>query len=168
MASMAPAAIKSPTEQKKIIAAIGLGLAAIVLLWWTFFGCGSSSTKTPVRNTNRPVAVASPLPGTPNQRPSQPDNAGTLVPSELTEIKDSITQPLVPEPRRNIFAFYEKPIPVIKPSPVLVPSPTPTPPILLASVSPANVYARTDDFNLEVTGDKFNPSARISKHSREL
>jgi len=47
-------------------------------------------------------------------------------------------------------------------------TPTPTPPLLLASVSPASIYARTDDFTLEVTGDKFTPAVRIVIDNREL
>jgi len=55
---------------------------------------------------------------------------------------------------RNIFVFYEPPkvIPTIPVTPT--PTPTPTPPVLLASLSPASVFARTADFNLEITGDK--------------
>jgi hypothetical protein len=40
--------------------------------------------------------------------------------------------------------------------------------LLLAAVSPANVYARTDDFTLEVTGDKFTPAVRITVDGRDL
>ena len=161
---MATAAVKSTTEQKKIIAAIALGVLAIIALWWTFFGFGGSSKSQP-RNTNRPLAVASPAPGrTQEQSPRQVE--GPLIPSELKEINYRGNPPLVPEPRRNIFAFYE---PTPKPSPTL-PPPTPPPPApwLLASLSPANVYARTDDFTLEVTGDKFAPAARIVIDGREL
>ena len=46
-----------------------------------------------------------------------------------------------------------------------MPSP---PPILLASISPSNVYARTADFKLEAAGDKFTPAMRIVVDGREL
>jgi hypothetical protein len=46
-----------------------------------------------------------------------------------------------------------------------VPSP---PPLLLASVSPSNVYARTADFKLEAAGDKFTAATRIVIDGREL
>jgi hypothetical protein len=74
----------------------------------------------------------------------------------------------VPEPARNIFAFYEKPVAL--PTPVVTPTstPTPTPPVLLAAISPPNVYAKTADFTLEVTGDKFTPEMRIFVDGREL
>jgi IPT/TIG domain-containing protein len=38
----------------------------------------------------------------------------------------------------------------------------------LASVSPANVYARTAEFKLEAAGDKFTPAMRIYVDGREL
>src|SRR5262249_1304378 len=45
---------------------------------------------------------------------------------------------------------------------------TPTPPVLLASVSPINVYARTGDFILEATGNKFTPDLRLTLDGRDL
>jgi hypothetical protein len=74
----------------------------------------------------------------------------------------------VPEPRRNIFAYYEKP--VAAPTPVTTPTPTPTPPppILVTAVSPSNVYAKTAEFTLEVSGDKFTPEMRVYVDEREL
>jgi hypothetical protein len=73
-----------------------------------------------------------------------------------------------PEAKRNIFAYYEppKPAPVVPSTPT--PTPTPPPPILLASISPSNVYARTTDFTLEAAGDKFTPQMRIFVDGREL
>jgi hypothetical protein len=41
--------------------------------------------------------------------------------------------------------------------------------VLLASISPATVYARTADFTLEVSGDKFTPQLRVViDNSQEL
>jgi hypothetical protein len=40
--------------------------------------------------------------------------------------------------------------------------------VLLASISPSNVYARTADFKLEAAGDKFTPAMRIYVDGREL
>ena len=39
---------------------------------------------------------------------------------------------------------------------------------MLTSISPSNAYARTDDFTLEVTGDRFTPSARVVVDNRDL
>jgi hypothetical protein len=73
-----------------------------------------------------------------------------------------------PEAKRNIFAYYEPPVrPVAAPT-TPTPTPEPPPPVLLASVSPSNVYARTADFKLEVAGDKFTPEMRIFVDGREL
>jgi hypothetical protein len=164
---MAVAAVKSPNDQKKLLLAVGLGLAAILLLWWTFIGFGSSP-KTPSRKL--PVAVASPVPVKGPQQPlpdsGQGENGG-LTPNELRDVSWPVTQPVVPEPGRNIFAFWVPPPP--KPSPTLPPpSPIPTPPVLLASLSPSNVYARTDDFKLDVTGDLFSAEMRIFVDGREM
>jgi hypothetical protein len=74
----------------------------------------------------------------------------------------------VPEARRNIFAYYEPPPPAAALSVTPTPTPTPLPPVLLAAVSPSNVYARTSDFSLEVTGDKFTPEMRVMLDGREL
>jgi len=72
----------------------------------------------------------------------------------------------VPEPRRNIFAYVVK----LKPtaSATAPPTPTPTPPVLLANINPQSVYARTADFTLELSGDKFTPDMRVFVDNREL
>ena len=46
--------------------------------------------------------------------------------------------------------------------------PTPPPPVLLAPLSPANAYARSPEFKLDVAGDKFTPETRIFVDGREL
>ena len=164
---MAIAELKSPNEQKKLIAAVGLGLAALIALWWTFVGFGSSS-KPQTRITNRAAASASPVPLR-TQDQSQPDSGQDLTLNDLGPVPISWTRPLVDESRRNIFAFYKPPPPPARPSPTLPPpSPTPTPPVLLASVSPSNVYAQTADFTLDATGDKFTGATRIAIDGREL
>ena len=58
-----------------------------------------------------------------------------------------------------------KPVPAQK---IETPSPTPPPPVLLASLSPANAYARSPEFKLDVAGDKFTPETRIFVDGREL
>ncbi len=163
---MAMAAAKEPGDQKKVIIAIGLGVLAIIALWWTFFGFGSSP-KTPQRNANRSVATGPQgTPKGPEQNPGPTEDPGPvpyLMPISLPQ-----AQPVVPEAQRNIFAFYEPPPPPVRQPSVALPSPPPPPPLLLAALSPANVYARTDDFTLEVTGDKFTPAVRIVIDNREL
>jgi hypothetical protein len=153
------AEIGSASDQKKLIAAVGLGVVALIALYWTFVGFGSSSKPT-VRNTaTGPSASPSPAQTRSNQRPPQGNEAGIIDLAQVTAVPVQISLPQVPEPRRNIFAFYEpKPTPLpVQPSP----TPTPTPPLLLASISPSNVYAKTEDFSLEARGDKFSPAVAI-------
>jgi hypothetical protein len=160
---MAVTAARASTDQKKLFIAIGLGVLAIIALWWTFVGFGGSST--PARNTNRAIVNATPTPRV---------EAGANEPGPLADaayvavIGTTSGSAAVPEPHRNIFAFYEPPPPAPPVQVIKPPSPTPTPPIVLAAVSPANVYARTDDFTLDATGDKFTPAVHVFVDGREL
>jgi hypothetical protein len=158
--------LNKPGEKKKVIWAAVLGLVAIIFLWWTFVGFGSRSS----RATARPAASPTPQRGggqdntANNDRPSQ--NVRDLAAiSPINYVPSSYD---APDAKRNIFAFYEPPP---KPSPtpkIETPSPPPPPPILLASISPANAYARAPEFKLEVAGDKFTPDTRIFVDGREL
>jgi hypothetical protein len=161
---MALVDLSKPGEKKKLIWAAALGLVAIVFLWWTLIGF-DSRTPTTAR------ATASPTP----QRAAQntPRSNGTVSPEvksleAYSEVRYETASYNAPEARRNIFAYYEPP-----PKPVATASappatPEPSPPVLLASLSPSNVYARTADFSLEVAGDKFTPDQRIFVDGREL
>lgn len=156
--------IKNPDERKKLIWAIVLGVVALVFLWWTFFGFGGSS-----RPAGNRVATTTPTPPRTQSNVAQAQRAEDLriTPVEqLVPVNYKQTLPDVPEPQRNIFAYYVPPKPPEKPTPTS--TPTPTPPVLLASVSPSTVFARTDDFTLEVTGDKFTPEVRITIDGQEL
>src|SRR5712672_3088406 len=130
---MAAAEIRSSSDQKKLIIAIGLGVVALVAVWWAFVGFGSSKPQP------RSNGVVSPSPSPAQTRNKQPKQDASLADlAKATPIDYRISLPLVPEPRRNIFAFYEPPPP---PTPIpSTPTPTPTPPWLLASISPSNVY----------------------------
>jgi TIG domain len=151
--------VNNPAERKKLFWAAGLGLLALVLLWWTFIGFGSS-TPTP----QRPIALA-----TPRSTPPPAQTSAALL-AETTEdlhpLSYPVSIPAVAEARRNIFVYYEPPPKPVAPVPT--PTPPPPPPLLLANVSPSNVYARTADFTLEVTGDKFTPQVRIYLDNTEL
>jgi hypothetical protein len=155
---------KSPSERNKIIAAIALGVVALASIVFMFVSSPSSSkSKNQNSNVNR------------TKRPDDPadlvqSRTGNLPsPSQAREDAETLTPPkpvvfspssdVAPEAGRNIFAFYVPPPPT--PTPPLTPTPTPTPPMLLASMSPANVFARTGDFTLEVYGDKFTPESAI-------
>src|SRR6266850_2361480 len=136
---MAAAEIRSSSDQKKVILAVGLGVVALIALWWTLFGFGGSS-KPRTRN-NASTAIASPAPDQSKNPKAAPSPVINL--AEIGPVDYRISFPLVTEPRRNIFAFYEPP-PTPSPAPP-TPTPPPPPPILLAGISPSNVYARTDD-----------------------
>src|SRR6476469_1607849 len=142
--------LNRPGEKKKLIWAAVLGVIAILFLWWTFIGFGSR-TPTPARTTSTPQTSGSrPLD---NRAATSDDGAQIINVSDLTAVTPPTTIPIVQEPRRNIFAYLEKP--VAAPTPVVTPTPTPTPtpPVLLATISPSNVYAKTSDFVMEVSGD---------------
>ncbi|MFN2530803.1 MAG: TIG domain-containing protein [Pyrinomonadaceae bacterium] len=165
---MKVADLQNPSEKKKIIAAAVLGLVAIVFLWWAVFGFGGSA-KTPPRVTaNAPATRPTNTAGVTSA--SQNDST-TLKPEELVDLLPVVYERPglnVPEAKRNIFSYYEPPGPAQLAASTPTPTPTPTPPVLLASVSPSNVYARTSDFTLDVSGDKFSPDLRIYVDGREL
>ena len=159
--------IRNPTERNKLILAGALGLVALLFLWWTFFGFGSSSNP----GVQRPAGQA-------------PPSAANRVPSKLpqtsviegnTPSQDDPPRPVVyrqpasaPEAGRNIFVYYEPPPKEIKVPVTPTPTPTPTPPVLLANISPANVFARTADFTLEISGDKITSQLRVVIDNTEV
>src|SRR5215212_6479156 len=162
---MALVDLSKPGEKKKLIVAAALGLGAILVLYWVFIGFDSRPTPS-----NRTTATATPRTTTNAQRPAaatpvapEVQNLAAFAPIDYEPSSYS-----APEAKRNIFAYYEPPVkPAVVPS-TPTPTPTPPPPLLLASVSPSNVYARTADFKLEVAGDKFTPETRVFVDGREL
>src|ERR1044072_5158984 len=164
---MALVDLSKPGEKKKLIFAGALGLGAILVLYWALIGFDSRPTPT-----TRPTASAS---------PSRSTTTATQRTAPAAQVSQQVVDaakfaPIVyepssysrPEAKRNIFAYYEppKPAPVVQTTPI--PTPPPPPPILLASVSPSNVYARTADFKLEAAGDKFTSEMRIFVDGREM
>jgi hypothetical protein len=152
----------NPGERKKAIWAAVLGVVAISLLGYLFFSGSSSSPPKPTNTNNRAVATASPRPG------GKPP-ADELIedPAGYTPISINWTVASAPEPNRNIFTFYEPPPPTPRP-PAPPSTPTPTPPVILSSLSPPMVYARTGDFTLQATGDKFTPVMHITIDGGDL
>lgn len=144
-------------------------MLAIVLLWWTFIGFGTSTKKiSPTTSRDLKPSIG-----------NRPAGSSTVQPQTVVELKGDLLDqlrpvrwesslPYVQEPKRNIFVYYEPPIPVVRPSIIPTPTPTPTPPVLLASLSPANVYARTSDFTLEISGDKFTPRLKVLLDNNEV
>ncbi len=166
--------LTKPGERRKLIWASILGLVAVVFLWWALIGFGSSS-----KSPTTPRATATPVPSGPGSRAAQTAAAAqpqNQTPSadvlDIAKIAPIVYQPssyVAPDVKRNIFAYYVPPPPA--PSPTVqapTPTPPPPPPLLLASMSPSNVYARSADFKLEVAGDKFTPATKIYLDGREL
>jgi hypothetical protein len=155
---------KTPSERKKTIAAIVLGAVALISLAYMLLGSSSSKPNT-VKATK-----ASPTPGSRiiAQTPEELRSA-EFIPQVINY---DLSVPPVPEAGRNIFAFYvpkPKATPDPNAAPVIAPTPTPVPPnLIVASISPVNVYAHTGDFTFDVTGDKFTPETRIFIGGAEL
>ena len=163
---------KTPAERNKTIAAIVLG--ALALLSLSYLLLGSSGKKSTVANANRPKPRTSPTPAVSKSPVGDVVDVEDVELKYLQKVDYQQVPPAIPEAGRNIFAFYEGP-PVVKPAagaaptPVEVPTPTPVPPnMMLSAISPANVYARTGDFTLEVIGDKFTPAVRIQIGGTEV
>jgi hypothetical protein len=159
---------RNPSERNKLILAAALGLVAIVFLWWTFFGFGSSSKQVSPRATGQPTPAAV-RGSTTSKAPTQTvvEFKGTDL-DQLRPLIYPFSSVTVPEARRNIFIYYEKPVPAVGVPSDPTPTPTPVPPVLLAGLSPANVYAKTGDFTLEISGDKLTPQLRVLIDNNEL
>jgi hypothetical protein len=165
---MALVDLSKPGEKKKLIFAAVLGFGAILILYWALIGFDSR----PAQPT-RPTATASPQRSTATAQRTAPATSAPVSQqvqdaAKFAPIDYEPSSYSAPEAKRNIFAYYEppKPAPVVPSTPT--PTPTPPPPILLASISPSNVYARTADFTLEAAGDKFTAQMRIFVDGREL
>ena len=162
--------LNKPGEKKKMIVAAILGLVALLILYWALFGFGGSSGPTTPRAAATPTPARNTQPGTLRQQNTtavtiSPDVANLALFAPIEYTPSAYT---APEARRNIFAYYVAPKLPEKPVQEVTPTPTPPAPLLLASMSPSNVYARSPDFKLEISGDKFTPLTKIYFDGREL
>jgi hypothetical protein len=156
---------KTPAERNKLIAAIAFGALALILVGRMFFGGDDTPPRRPSNSNNRNVNATATNGGNGN---SQVEDPTLQVPREVVYTPVSYS---VPDAGRNIFAFYVAPTPQPKASVVVdvpTPTPIPPPPMTLSGVSPASVTARTGDFTLQVTGDKFTPQSRVYVDGQEL
>lgn len=164
---------KSPAERNKLIAAIVLGVLALVALWFAF-GPRFGGTSTNVSVTVSPT----PRSGTSPNRELGPVKMPSKAEQDLAYMVPVVYNRgsfYAPDPGRNIFAFYEPPPPCpdcptpIPPTPKpFIPTPTPPLPFELTLTTPANIYAGSKAFRLEVIGDRFTPDAKIFFNSAEL
>ena len=162
---------KTPGERNKLIAAIAFGAVALLLLGRMFFGGSDTPVRRTANTNNRNARPASATTANGSNGSAQADASNDLIqmPRELSIERVSYS---VPDAGRNIFAFY---VPQVKATPTTdvlatVPeaTPEPTPPMSLNGISPANVTARTGDFTLQLTGDKFTPESRVYVDGQEL
>jgi hypothetical protein len=160
---------KTQSERIKTIAAIALPLFALALILRMFFASDpkpAPTNRNSNRNSNRVVATTNNNNTTPADGAT--DGEAIQMPSEVPNV---IPASYAPEASRNIFSFYVPPVDPGKlaaSTPTDTPTPTPPPPLTLGSLQPANVFARTGDFALTVTGDKFTPQTRIYLDGQEL
>jgi hypothetical protein len=164
---------KSSTERNKIIAAMVLGFVALGALYLAF-GRGVLATSTTVKVSTTPTPRSSTA-STGSKQAQMPSTDEMNFTWGTTPIDYRPGDYSSPEAGRNIFAFYEPPppcptcpTPVAPIKPLPTPTPTPTPPMRLEFVTPQNIYAGSGSFRLEVSGDKFDPSARIYFNESEL
>lgn len=154
------------TDRNKMIAAVVLGVLALISLYYAFGrSLVSSSKKAATTATPKPSA-------TPARNTETADQA---MPSQNEQDFAYATTPIVynpgmnsaPDAGRNIFAFYEPPVPTpYSPTPYVelppqTPPPTPTPPMLIAFVSPQSIYAGSKGFRMEINGTKFTPDSQV-------
>lgn len=170
---MNPFAGKSSTERNKMIAAIVLGVLALAALFVAFGGTSmfSSGAKITVTASPTPKPAAS-VPTNPNDFtiPTQAEqNLNYMVPVVYSGAYSG------PDPGRNIFAFYEPPppcrgadCPTPTPKPVTPAPPSPTPDIYIVNVNPQSVYAGSQGFRLEISGERMLPDAKIYLSQTEL
>ena len=168
---------KSKSERNKIIVAAVLGVVSLVTLYFAFGRSMFSSSKTTATVKISPTPT--PKPGlSVTVRTDTLPSAGE---QDFVYQTTAVVYPgsiSAPDPGRNIFAFYEPPLPCRgdkcpspippPPTPVKSPTPLPPPPILLASLSPQTVYAGIKTFRIELNGDKFTPDSRIYFNQNEL
>lgn len=160
---------KSKEEKVKIIVAIVVGTLAVLALANLIFSPFSGSKKSvTVKLSPTPTAsvaanrngdtVVAPLP-----KQNEIDAVYTSIPVSVQY------PPSAPDAGRNIFAFYEPPIPTpFSPTPYVEKTPKPTPPvvvpqadILLSGISRQSAVAGEKGFRLDVSGDKFRPDTPI-------
>ncbi|MCA1634969.1 MAG: IPT/TIG domain-containing protein [Acidobacteria bacterium] len=158
---------KTSSERNKMIAAIALPLVALIfVVRMLFFGAPAPNSQQTANANRRPTP--------PKIRAGQ-----TTAPVESEDDIRGAMRRVVwdrpvyggPDAGRNIFAFYVPPQPKTPgpgdiPTPP-TPTPTPPPPLVLASLAPQSVYAKTGNFMLQISGDKFTPATRVYVEGQE-
>lgn len=166
---------KTTTERNKMIAAGVLGLVALIALYMAFgrglFG-GSSSAAT-VKSSPTPKPSATPATNRDEARMPTVNEQDFTYQSTPVDYRPGSSY--APDPGRNIFEFFEPPVPTPyvptptrTPTPTATPTPAPTPVMYIASVTPGLVYAGVKPFKFEVNGMYFTPDTRIYFNQKEM
>jgi len=167
---------KTPSERNKIIVALVLGTLSVLAIGNMIFQPFSGSKKTVNVNLS-PTPAASVSPNRTG------DTVVTALPQQSEIDKVYVSTPIsVQYPPgggdagRNIFAFYEPPIPTpFSPTPPVIktpkpetPIPVPTPNVVFSFMSKQSAYAGEPGFKLDVGGDKFTPDTFIFFNGAQL
>ncbi len=160
---------KTPSERNKIIVALVLGVLSVLAIGNMIF-TPFSSRKT-INVTLSPTPSASATPNRTGDTVVSPMPKQNEIDDIYTRIPVSVQYPPgASDPGRNIFAFYEPPIPTpysptqtpIPKTPIPVtPKPEPTPNVYFSFMNRQSAYAGEKGFKLEVGGDKFTPETVI-------
>jgi len=162
---------KTPKERRNLIIIM---VAAPLAFLGIVYNLGFFSSKKP---TTKAKSTAT------KNNLATPPTASVIEPQDIRELE--ALQPVSYSPAvfrtdlalgRNIFSYYVPPprstgtptqvVAEVTPTPEM---PTPVPPsIILASLSPSSVFARTKDFQLLASGDKFTSDTRIYLNNQEL
>ena len=165
---------KTPNERNKIIAAISLGLMCLVVFYFAFGRGLFSSGSTTVTVKASPTPKGDGAGRSDVRKVDMPTKEDQYL--EYTSLPVSYNHDLIyaPDAGRNIFAFYEPPVPTpyvptpfVAP-PTLPPTPSPTPPIQIAFINPQTIYAGSKGFRMEISGDLFTPDSRVYFSQQEL
>ncbi len=164
---------KSPEERNKIIAAIVLGILAVISLGYTFSGMFFPSRKTSVTVNVSPTPT--PTVRTASQNPNLPSQQEMDFAYTTTPVVYNPGTFNAPDAGRNIFAFVEpgkptpySPTPTPLPKPPTPPPPPPEPDFFVAYATPQSVYAGSKGFPLQISGDRFTPDSLILFNGNQL
>ncbi|MCP9493124.1 MAG: IPT/TIG domain-containing protein [Pyrinomonadaceae bacterium MAG19_C2-C3] len=168
---------KTPKERRNLmIIMVAAPLAFLGIIYNLGFFSSKKKPTTTARATRSTTATNNNLAATTGT------TAAVIQPQDIRDLES--LQPIRYSPAlyrsdltlgRNIFSYYVPPRPTGTPVETIVAAtpepqmPTPVPPsLILASMSPSNVYARTKDFQLLIGGDKFTADTRIYINGQEL
>lgn len=160
---------KTPAERNKMIAAIAFGALALLLVGRMFFSTDAPPRRTSNSNNRNSKVTTTANGGNGDSQLNAAGDPTLQIPREVVYTPVAYS---VPDAGRNIFAFYVAPVkatpPVAQEVATPPPTPVPTPPVMLGGISPASVTARTGDFALQLSGDKFTPQMRVYVDGQEL